>query len=142
VSPDVAIFGQKDYQQALLIRRMVRDLDFPVEIDVAPIVREADGLAMSSRNVYLNDEERARALAISAGLARALEAYRGGERDGARILDVARETIAAASEVRIEYLELVHPDTLEPIATADAGSVIAVAAHVGRTRLIDNVILE
>ena len=142
VSPDVAIFGQKDYQQALLIRRMVRDLDFPVEIDVAPIVREADGLAMSSRNVYLNDEERARALAISAGLARALEAYRGGERDGARILDVARETIAAAAEVRFEYLGLVHPDTLAPIAAADAGSVIAVAAHVGRTRLIDNVILE
>lgn len=140
--PDVAVFGQKDFQQALLIRRMVRDLDFPVEIDVAPIVREADGLAMSSRNVYLDDDERARARAISAGLDRALDAFRSGVRDGARILAAARETIAATPRLRIEYLELVHPDTLEPVATAEAGCVVAVAAHVGRTRLIDNVILE
>lgn len=141
VRPDVALFGQKDYQQAVLIRRMVEDLDMGIEIDVAPIVREPDGLAMSSRNVYLRPEDRSRALGLSRGLGRAAEAFRAGERDAARLRDLARAEIGSGPGVRVQYVELVHPDTLEPLAEAAAGSVLAVAAFVGETRLIDNVIL-
>ncbi len=141
VRPDIAVFGQKDFQQAVLIRRMVADLELGVEIDLAPIVREPDGLAMSSRNVYLSAEERARALGLSRGLEDALAAFRLGERDSARLRDRVRERIAAEPGVRTEYVELVHPGTLEPIETAEPGSVLAVAAFVGTTRLIDNVIL-
>jgi pantoate--beta-alanine ligase len=142
VAPDVAVFGQKDYQQAVLIRRMVADLDFPVEIVTAPIVREADGLAMSSRNVYLTPEERGRALALSRALTRALDAFRAGERDAARLSGRARELIDAEPGVRLQYLELVDPATLEGVEAAEPGSVLAVAGFVGRTRLIDNVILR
>ncbi len=141
VRPDVAVFGQKDYLQAVLIRRMVGDLDMGVEIDVAPIVREADGLAMSSRNVYLDADGRARALGLSRGLARAARAFRAGERDAAGLRDVACAEIAAAPGVRLQYVELVHPETLEPLAEAVEGCVLAMAAFVNDTRLIDNVIL-
>lgn len=142
VHPDVAVFGQKDYQQAMLIRRMVADLDLPIEIDVAPIVREADGLAMSSRNVYLDPAERARALSLYRGLSRAGAAFEAGERDGARLRALAREMLEAEPGVRPQYVELVHPTALEPLRVAEAGSVLAVAAFVGETRLIDNLILR
>ncbi|HEX8393462.1 MAG TPA: pantoate--beta-alanine ligase [Longimicrobium sp.] len=139
--PDVAVFGQKDFQQATLIRRMVGDLDLPVRVEVAPIVREADGLAMSSRNVYLSAEERARALALHRGLRRGHELFAAGERDAA----VLRQALWAALRVpgiEPEYAEAVHPDTLEPVAAAAPGTVLLVAARVGGTRLIDNAVLS
>ncbi|HEX6937830.1 MAG TPA: pantoate--beta-alanine ligase [Longimicrobiales bacterium] len=141
VRPDVAVFGQKDYQQAVLIRRMVADLDLGIEIDVAPIVREPDGLAMSSRNVYLDAGERARALGLARALAHAAEAFRAGERDAGRLRDMVRAQLGAEPGVRVQYVELVHPDTLQPLDAAIEGGVLAVAAFVGGTRLIDNVIL-
>lgn len=142
VRPDVAVFGQKDYQQAALIRRMVEDLDMGVEIDLAPTVREDDGLALSSRNVYLNDEQRTTARALPRALSRALEAYREGQRDAGAILGVAREVLQEEPGLELQYLELVDPDTLEPRDEARPGCVIAVAAFVGETRLIDNMILR
>jgi pantoate--beta-alanine ligase len=141
VPADVAVFGQKDYQQALLIRRMVRDLDFPIGVEVAPTVREADGLAMSSRNAYLAPEERRRAAVLSRGLAAALAAYRDGMRHPAELAGIAGRLLAADG-VRPEYLELVDGETLAPPAEAGPGDVLAVAAFVGATRLIDNVILS
>jgi pantoate--beta-alanine ligase len=140
VQPDVAVFGQKDYQQATLIRRMARELDMPVRIEVAPVVREPDGLALSSRNMYLSADERVRALSLSAGLFAAREAYRGGETDGHALVGLVTGTMGNAG-VDAEYVELVDPDTLDPLERADAGVVLAVAARVGATRLIDNVIL-
>lgn len=140
VAPDVAVFGQKDFQQALLIRRMVADLDMPVEVDVAPIVREADGLAMSSRNVYLSSEERSRALALSRAVERCRALFAAGETDG----DALRAAVRSALEVpgvEVDYAEVVDPATLEPVRHAAPGAVCAVAARVGRTRLIDNGIL-
>ena len=141
VGPDVAVFGRKDYQQATLIRRMVADLDLPVEIVVAPSVRAEDGLALSSRNAYLSEDERARALVLSRALAAGAAAWDTGERHAGSILAAARGVLASESGVRVQYLELVHPDTLEAVEQAGAGSVLAVAAFVGRTRLIDNVVL-
>ncbi len=142
VRPDIAVFGQKDYQQAALIRRMVADLDFAIAIEVAPIVREADGLAMSSRNVYLEDADRARTIRLSRALARALAAWRDGESDAGRLCALARATLEDGGGVEPEYVELVGPDTLAPIDRASPGDVLALAARVGGTRLIDNVILE
>lgn len=141
VRPDIAVFGQKDYQQALLIRRMVTDLDLPIEIDVVPTVREQDGLARSSRNLYLGPAERARAAALYRGLGEAEAAYRAGQRDGARLSDRVRAVVEAEPGVRVQYVELVHPDTLAPVEEAAPGSVLAIAAFVGATRLIDNLIL-
>jgi pantoate--beta-alanine ligase len=141
VPADVAVFGQKDYQQALLIRRMVRDLDFPIAVEVAPTVREADGLAMSSRNAYLAPDERSRATVLSRGLAAALAAYRDGVRQPAELAGIAGRLLAADG-VHAEYLELVDGETLAPPAQAGPGDVLALAAFVGATRLIDNVILS
>lgn len=141
VGPDVAVFGQKDFQQAVLIRRMVEDLDLPIEIDVAPIVREPDGLAMSSRNVHLSAESRARALGLGSGLAKAADAFRDGERRPDRLRALVREHIGEGPGVRVQYVELVDPATLEPVVAAEAGCVLAVAAYFGGTRLIDNMIL-
>jgi pantoate--beta-alanine ligase len=138
--PDVAVFGRKDYQQATLVRQMARELDMPVRIEVAPVVREADGLALSSRNVYLSDAQRVRAVSLSAGLFAARSAFEGGVVDGSRLEAVARAVMRRA-EVEPEYVELVDPDTLEALTEARAGAVLAVAAPVGETRLIDNVIL-
>jgi pantoate--beta-alanine ligase len=138
--PDVAVFGQKDYQQAALIRRMVTDLDMAVRIDVAPIVRDGDGLALSSRNAYLTGPERLRALGIPTGLRAAREAFEAGESSAARLISLVWGTMARVG-VEPEYVELVHPDTLEPVAGAVTGAVLAVAGRVGGTRLIDNVIL-
>jgi pantoate--beta-alanine ligase len=139
-APDVAVFGQKDLQQALLVRRMVADLDMPVEVDVAPIVREPDGLAMSSRNVYLSPEERARALALPRAVEAVRSLFAAGETDGGVLRDAARSTLAVPG-VRVEYAEIVDPATLAPVEHVFPGTVCAVAARVGSTRLIDNGIL-
>ncbi len=144
VSPDVAFFGQKDAQQAIVIRRMVRDLDFGVRIDVLPTVREPDGLALSSRNVYLSADERDRAPAINRALERireiALAAGPGGDVDGA--LAEAREILAEA-RIEPEYLEARDAETLEPIGIFNGRPVlVAIAAPLGKARLIDNVMIE
>jgi pantoate--beta-alanine ligase len=140
VDPDVAYFGQKDAQQAVVIRRMARDLDFPVRIQVMPTVREPDGLAMSSRNAYLEPADRERATALS----RALKAAERGAREGslAAGLDAARAELAAAA-IEPEYLEARDAETLEPVDELGARPVlVAVAAHVGAARLIDNVLIQ
>lgn len=140
VQPDVAVFGRKDYQQAALIRRMVRDLAIPVRIDVAPIVRDEDGLALSSRNMYLSNGERARARSLSEGLFAAQSAFVDGVTGVDRLKAGVWGTMRDAG-VEPEYVELVDPDTLESLVEAGPGAVLAVAAWVGETRLIDNVIL-
>jgi pantoate--beta-alanine ligase len=141
VEPDVAVFGQKDMQQALLIRRMVVDLDFDVEIDVAPTVREVDGLALSSRNVRLGESERRDAVALHDALQAAQSAFAGGEHDAGQLEKIALAVLARTPAVRPQYLEAVEPETLERARTARAGTVIAIAAIVGGTRLIDNHVL-
>jgi pantoate--beta-alanine ligase len=140
VQPDNAYFGQKDAQQALVIRRLVRDLNMPVEIRVCPTVREDSGLALSSRNSYLSDEERDRAAAISRGLRAAEEAVRTGERDAARVLAAARAELDAA-QIEPEYLELRSAEDLSPVERVNGSTLLAVAARVGRARLIDNTML-
>jgi pantoate--beta-alanine ligase len=138
--PDVAVFGQKDFQQAALIRRMAMDLDQGVRVEVAPIVREPDGLAMSSRNVYLSPEERERALALSRGLERSRALFAAGERD-AEALRASLWSALSVPGVEPGYAEVVDALTLEPVAQAARGAVLLVAARVGRTRLIDNAVL-
>ena len=141
VQPDVAVFGQKDFQQSVLIRRMTADLDFPIRIEVAPIMREPDGLAMSSRNVYLSPEQRAQASALSRGLQAGQAAFAAGQRSAEQIRGAAQAVLDREPDVSVQYLELVTPDRLADVTAASAGDVLAVAAFVGRTRLIDNVIL-
>jgi pantoate--beta-alanine ligase len=136
--PDRAYFGQKDYQQSLVIRRMVADLDLPIEIRVCPIVREADGLAMSSRNAYLDADQRRQALVLHRALRRAAELVAAGQRDADAILAEVRKLLATVPEVRLEYFVLADPETLEPRARVDRTTLAAVAARVGNTRLIDN----
>jgi pantoate--beta-alanine ligase len=136
----VALFGRKDYQQWRVLSRLALDLDLPIEVVGAPIVREPDGLAMSSRNRYLEPEQRLRALAIVQGLRAAHDAYADGERDPARLADLARAPVAAAFD-RIDYVAAAQPDTLEPALSGGAAPVILVAAHLGGTRLIDNLAL-
>jgi pantoate--beta-alanine ligase len=138
LSPDAAVFGEKDFQQLAIIRRMVRDLNFPIEIIGAPTVREADGLACSSRNQYLNAAEREQAPVLQQALQEARRLVAQGERSTDTILAVAREVIAAAPLARVDYLEIVNAGTLQPVAEAGADSLIAVAAFFGQTRLIDN----
>ena len=137
---DSAYFGQKDAQQLLLIRRMVRDLDFPVRVVSVPTVREPDGLAMSSRNVRLSGTEREQALALHAALHTAERHVHGGDRDAASILQAARAAMTPFA-VEPEYLALVDPEDLSPVTTVDQDALLAVAAHVGPVRLIDNTIL-
>lgn len=141
VQPDVAVFGQKDVQQATLIRALVRDLDFPIDLVVAPTMRETSGLAMSSRNSYLSDDERARATALSRALFSVRDAYRAGERDVARLSERGARVLRAEPSVQVDYFALTDGESLEPATTADDATVAMVAARVGRTRLIDNVIL-
>jgi pantoate--beta-alanine ligase len=136
--PDVALFGAKDFQQLAVIRAMSRDLAFGVEIVEMPIVRERDGLALSSRNAYLSAGERTRALSLSRALFEARDAAAEGERDVERLRARARERLVGAG-VRVDYVEIVDPDTLVPVARAAPGTVMLVAAFVGSTRLIDNV---
>ena len=141
VAPDVAFFGQKDAQQALVVGRLVRDLDLPARIEVRPTVREPDGLALSSRNVHLHGADRERALALHDGLHAAASALAAGERDAGALRAAA---LAAMRErgVEPEYLELVGTDDLRPLERVDGDALLAVAARVGRTRLIDNTILS
>ena len=141
VQPDLAVFGRKDVQQAALIRRMVRDLGFPVEVVVAPTARAADGLALSSRNAYLDAAGRARAATIPAALGRAVEAFRAGERRAAPLADAARRVLEAERGLSVDYVACVGPDDLEPLTAVDERSVLAAAVRVGGTRLIDNVVL-
>ncbi len=141
VQPQIAVFGQKDIQQATYLRAMVQALDFPIRIMVAPIIREPDGLAMSSRNVYLSADERARALALSRGLAAANDQWKAGERSTAALEAAGKAVLEATPGVEIDYFAVAEPNKLEPVAQATAGSVVMVAARVGRTRLLDNLIL-
>jgi len=139
---DVAVFGRKDLQQLAVIRRLVRDLDVPVEVVEAPIARDSDGLAMSSRNRHLSPAERSAALAIPASLRAAAASVRAGERDPAKVLAAARGVLSAEPGLRPQYLELVDAATLAPAAAAEPGrTVLAVAAFAGATRLIDNLAL-
>ena len=141
VGPDVAVFGRKDYQQASLIRRMVRELDIPVDIVVAPTVRESGGLAMSSRNSYLDAAQRTTALALVASLRAVARAFAAGERAGATLTDTGRRTLEAHANLRVDYFAIVSPTDMRDVQTATADSVAIVAARVGQTRLIDNMIL-
>ena len=139
VGPQLAYFGQKDAQQALVVKRLVRDLDIPVEIQVCPTVRESDGLARSSRNAYLSGVERARAVGLSRALQRAASLIAAGERDS-HVAAAAALSELARHEIEPDYLELVDPETLAPVAQIEAPVLLAVAARVGRARLIDNLI--
>ncbi len=138
---DRAYFGQKDAAQVAVLRRMVRDLRIGTELVVCPIVREADGLALSSRNVYLSPEERRQALALSRAVRRVEALVAAGERRAAMLLDAARATLASEPAVRVDYAELVEWATLEPVEMATAGTLFVVAAWVGATRLIDNAVM-
>lgn len=142
VQPDVAVFGQKDAQQAVVIQRMVRDLNMPLQIMVAPIVREADGLALSSRNVYLSPTEREAALSLSRSLKMAEAMVAAGERNAAAIKQAIEEKISREPLARIDYIELVEAENLRNVEIVDGRALIALAVFVGRTRLIDNQIVE
>jgi pantoate--beta-alanine ligase len=139
--PDRAFFGQKDAAQVAVLRRMVADLRLGTEIVVCPIVREPDGLALSSRNIYLSPAERAQALVLSRAVRQAESLVAQGERRASVLIEAARATFAAVPEVRVDYIELVNWATLEPVETAVPGSLFVLAAYVGPTRLIDNTVL-
>lgn len=141
VEPDLAFFGQKDAAQVAVIRKMARDLDFAVEIVVCPIVRESDGLALSSRNVYLDAARRKSALVLSRSLQRVREEFHRGERDTARLIATGKHVFTEEPSVRLDYFEIVDPDTLDPVAQITHPALVALAAFVGTTRLIDNTIL-
>jgi pantoate--beta-alanine ligase len=141
VAPDAAYFGQKDAQQAAVVKRLVRDLDIPARIEVLPTVRDADGVALSSRNVLLSAAERERARALSRGLRNAAALVANGERDADALTEAARAALAGAA-VTAEYVALVDPESFEPLTRLDGPAVLAVAARVGAVRLIDNVPLE
>ena len=140
--PHLAVFGEKDYQQLAIIRRMVRDLDFDVAIESVAIVREPDGLALSSRNAYLSSEQRAAALSLSRGLAAAEAAFKAGERDSAALVAAARAPIEAEPLARIDYVELRDANELTDLVRIERSAVLAVAVFVGTTRLIDNRVLS
>jgi len=141
VEPDLAVFGQKDAAQVAIIKRLVRDLNMPVEIVVGPIVREMDGLAMSSRNAYLNPEQRQQALVLSKSLKRVQEIFEASERSAARLITGGLEVFRAEPAVRVDYFSVVDPESLEPVDTVTSRALVAVAAYVGTTRLIDNALL-
>jgi pantoate--beta-alanine ligase len=141
VGPDVAFFGQKDAQQAAVIRRFVTDLNIPVRVEIVPTVREPDGLALSSRNVHLHGDDRARALALSTALKAAEQAVATGARDPAQIRATALSAMRDFG-VEPEYLELVSPETLTPVTDVDDEVLVALAARVGSTRLIDNTLIQ
>lgn len=142
VTPDRAYFGQKDAQQLAVIRRMVRDLNMDIEIVGCPIIREEDGLAKSSRNTYLNAEERKAALALSRAIFHGEDMMKNGERQAERILGEMRAIIEAEPLARIDYVEMVDADSIEPISSAQGRVLVAIAVYIGSTRLIDNFIAE
>jgi pantoate--beta-alanine ligase len=142
IEPDLAFFGQKDAAQVAIIRRMVRDMKMPVEIVACPILRESDGLAMSSRNGYLNVEERKRALVLRQSLMAVEKAFNGGERRASNLIDSALRIFAGEPSVRLDYFQIVDPETLESVEAVAGPTLVAVAAYVGTTRLIDNVVLS
>jgi len=142
VRPDLAVFGEKDAQQLAVVRQLVRDLLLPVEIVGGPIVREADGLAMSSRNAYLSADERRRAVRLSRSLAHARRLFEHGERQGAALCEAVTSELAADPEIVLHYVEVVDPDSFARIEKVDRRAVVALAAKIGTTRLIDNIRLE
>ncbi|MFH1008030.1 MAG: pantoate--beta-alanine ligase [Candidatus Latescibacterota bacterium] len=141
VKPHVAVFGQKDFQQAAVIQGVVRDLNLDVEIVTAPIVREADGLAMSSRNTFLSPEERREARVLFRSLKKAEESVQAGQQEVSGITQAIRAEILAMPGVRIDYIEMVDPETLEPVTRIEGRVLVALAVWIGKTRLIDNMIL-
>jgi pantoate--beta-alanine ligase len=141
VRPDLAFFGQKDASQVVVLRKMVRDLDMDVELVVCPIVREKDGLALSSRNAYLTPEQRQQALVLHRALMRVQTAVDRGERDAAKLREIGEQVIAEEPGARLDYFAIVDPETLDPVADTRRGALVAIAAYVGTTRLIDNILL-
>lgn len=142
VQPDLAFFGQKDAAQVAIIRRMVGDLNIPVQIVSCPIVREPDGLAMSSRNAYLDSPQRKFALALYRSLMRVQEQFDQGERNAVKLIEAGQRVFAEEPSVRLDYLEIVDPDTLDRVDEVSRAAMVAVAAFVGSTRLIDNIVLK
>jgi pantoate--beta-alanine ligase len=140
--PNVAFCGQKDAAQLAIIRRMVRDLHFPVEIVGCPTVREPDGLAMSSRNSYLDPQQRTSAVVLYRALMQIQDLFKRNERRAEILIHAGRQTIAGVSSVKVDYLEIVDPDTLAPVREISATALVAVAAFIGNTRLIDNITLS
>src|SRR6516164_6108338 len=136
VRPDRAYFGQKDAAQAALLRKMVGDLDMDVQVIVCPIVREADGLAMSSRNLYLSAEQRQQALVLNRSLRKVKSAVDAGEQDAGRLTEIGVKVVAAEPAARLDYFAIVDPDTLQPVARVSSGTLVAVAAWLGASRLI------
>jgi pantoate--beta-alanine ligase len=138
LAPKAAVFGEKDYQQLAIIRRMVRDLNFAIEIIGVPTVREADGLALSSRNQYLNSDERAEATVLYRAMNRVKELVERGEHSVSKLIDVAREVVSQAKRARIDYITVVNVENLEPLENLRPNALIALAVFIGKTRLIDN----
>ncbi len=141
VQPGVAFFGQKDAAQVVIVKKMVRDLDLPVEIAVCPIVREADGLALCSRNAYLDAEQRRSATVLHRALMQVQALAEKGERSSAKLIDAAQRVFREEPAVRVDYVEIVNNETLDPVADVSREALVAVAAFVGATRLIDNIVL-
>jgi pantoate--beta-alanine ligase len=141
VEPDRAFFGQKDAAQSVIIRRMVRDLDIPVQVVIGPIVREPDGLAMSSRNAYLDAPQRLSALVLHRSLLAVQERFDRGERKVQALIEAGKQVFAEDPSVRLDYFEIVDPETLDPVDRLSHSALVAVAAFVGKARLIDNVVL-
>jgi pantoate--beta-alanine ligase len=141
VEPAIAFFGQKDAAQVAIIRRMVRDLNIPVEIAVCPIVREADGLAMSSRNAYLDPQQRKAALVLHRALQEVQRQFKSGESNASNLIEHGRQVFAQEPSVRLDYLEIVNTENLEALGKIECPALVAVAAYLGKTRLIDNLIL-
>jgi pantoate--beta-alanine ligase len=141
VQPHAAFFGQKDAAQVAIIRKMVRDLNFSVQIVVCPIVRESDGLAMSSRNAYMNLQERKQALVLSRSMKRVQSLVEQDERSADKLIAAGKQVVEEEPAVRLDYFEIVNPDTLDPVKDVANGALVAVAAYVGPTRLIDNLLL-
>jgi pantoate--beta-alanine ligase len=142
VGPNKAYFGQKDAQQAVVIRQMARDLNFPIDVVVCPIVRESDGLAMSSRNAYLNPPQRQAASVLYRALSAARTAFLEGERKAERLRRIVSKTVAAEPLAELQYISCAHPDTLEELELVNTSALLSLAAFVGQTRLIDNMILQ
>jgi pantoate--beta-alanine ligase len=142
VQPDFAVFGQKDLQQACLVQALARELDFPLEVIIEPTVRDADGLAMSSRNQFLSAAERKSALALPRALTKLRAAHKSGARSGAELERVAEEVLAAEPGIELDYLAVVDPRTFKRVKTAGARAAVIAAVRVGATRLIDNELLE